>query len=373
MRYLESFILKDLSRKMVLVAGPRQCGKTTMVKNLLRSQGSGVYLNWDYSDDQKTILKHLWSESDKLIIFDELHKYPKWKNLLKGYYDHYKEKHHFLVTGSARLDVYKRGGDSMLGRYHYYRLHPFTLDELPPKISSQDAFNRLMSVGGFPEPFLEFDEREARRWREERYDRIIRDDIRDLENIKDVQNMALLLRLLRERVGGTIVVSNLAQDLKISPITVAKWIDIFEKMYLVFKVGAYSKNLPRALQKPFKVYFFDNADVIGDKGAVFENLCANHLLKRCHFWQDHTGEQWELKFLRDKEGHEVDFVLLKDGKIEELIEAKFSDSTISSGLKYFTQRLETKRSVQIVADQKKYFKKDGYECIHPIEYFKKVW
>ena len=230
MRTITPFIVKDLTKKMVFIGGPRQVGKTTLAKELLNKHFSGKYYNWDRANDKKSILAEDWSNEDRLLIFDEIHKYPKWKNLIKGLYDTQNEQHSFLVTGSARLDIYRRGGDSLLGRYHYWRLHPFTLDEIPIKLKKLDAFNRLLNLGGFPEPFLDNDAREARRWREERYDRIIRDDIRDLENIKDIQSMGLLLQLLRERVGGLIVVSNLAQDLQVSPTTVAKWIEIFERM-----------------------------------------------------------------------------------------------------------------------------------------------
>lgn len=370
MRAIVPFLKKDLEKKMVFIGGPRQCGKTTLAKALLSATGSGLYLNWDREKDRKKILQEEWSDDEQLLIFDELHKYPKWKNLIKGLYDTSGDRHRFLVTGSARLDIYRRGGDSLLGRYHYWRLHPFTLDELPVlSIEPEEAFRRLMRVGGFPEPFLANDEREARRWREERYDRIIRDDIRDLENVKNIQQMSVLLQLLRERVGGTIVVSNLATDLQVSPLTVAKWIEIFERMYLIFTLRPYTKNLPRSLLKPFKVYFFDNADVIGDEGARFENLVATHLLKRCHFLQDYSGEKWELGFLRNKEKQEVDFIVLQDGKIRELIEAKWSDSSISPALRYYGEKLKAPGLLQLVGTGGKKFTKDGTRVLSPVDYF----
>ncbi len=355
---------------MVFLGGPRLVGKTTLAKEIL-DNSNGHYFNWDRSTDRKKILSENWNDSEALLIFDEIHKFPKWKNLVKGIYDTQKEKHQFLITGSARLDIFRRGGDSLLGRYHYWRLHPFSLDELPKKLSKSEAFKRLMKVGGFPEPFLDNNEREARRWREERYDRIIRDDIRDLDNVKDIQSMSLLLQLLRERVGGMIVVSNLAQDLQVSSATVSKWIEIFEKMYLIFTIRTYTKNLPRSLTKPFKVYFFDNGDVIGEEGAVFENFVASHLLKMCHFKQDYTGEKWELAYLRDKEQHEVDFIILRDGKIVELIETKFSDKNISSSLIYFGEKLKAPKITQIVANFHSTQTRNKLQLTNPIEYFVK--
>jgi predicted AAA+ superfamily ATPase len=370
MRYLTPYILQDLRKKMVFLGGPRQVGKTTLAKEFIIKNVTGKYFNWDRIADQKAILNESWVDQENLLIFDELHKYPKWKNLIKGFYDTQKDIHQFLVTGSARLDVFRRGGDSLLGRYHYWRLHPFSLTELPKGISMEQGFKRLLMVGGFPEPFLDNDEREARRWREERYEKIIKDDIRDLENIKDIQSMGLLLHLLRERVGGMIVVSNLARDLQVSPVTVAKWIEIFERMYLIFTVKPYTKNVPRSISKPFKVYFFDNADVIGDEGARLENLIANHLLKHCHFEQDYRGEKWELCFLRDKEHREVDFVVLKDKNIQELIEVKWGDKLLSKNLIYFSEKLKVPRSVQIVGESKTSSTKGNLTITNPIHYFK---
>ncbi|MBP9681950.1 MAG: ATP-binding protein [Bacteriovorax sp.] len=369
MRYLKPYIIKDLKKKMVFIGGPRQSGKTTLAKDILKEFKDGLYLNWDRTNDKKKILSEDWSKEEQLLVFDEIHKYPKWKNLIKGYYDSFKDDHQFIVTGSARLDLYKRGGDSLLGRYHYWRLHPFDLTEIPIKISKEEAFRRLLNLGGFPEPFLDNDEREAKRWREERYNRIIKDDIRDLENIKNIQQMSMLLTLLRERVGGLIVVSNLAQDLQVSPVTVAKWIEIFEKMYLIFTVKSYTHKLPRAISKPFKVYFFDNADVIGDQGAKFENLVATHLLKKCHFHQDYTGEKMELWFLRDKEHHEADFLLTNENKIVDIIETKWSDTAVSSSLLYFAEKLKSPSATQIVGELKKDSTKNNFKLRSAISYF----
>ena len=226
-----------------------------------------------------------------------------------------------------------------------------------------------MSVGGFPEPFLENDPRNARRWQQERLQRVVREDIRDLEPVRDVGTLALLLDLLRERVGGLLVISNLAQDLQTTSQSIKAWLDIFERMYLTFVVRPYTKSLPRAVVKPPKVYFFDNQDVRGDDGARFENLVANHLLKRLHFEEDYTGRRCELHYIRDKEGREVDFAIVRDGVLEELIEAKYSDSSLSRHLKYYTEKLRPVRSTQIVATLKEPFDQDGIRVTGPLTYF----
>ena len=345
-------------------------GKTTLAKAILAGHfPDGRYLNWDFDEDRQDILRKRWRTDNSLLIFDELHKFPKWKGWIKGIYDVSHDLHSFLITGSARLDVYRRGGDSLLGRYHYWRLHPFTLDEIPKGISPKDAFKRLMTLGGFPEPFLEGDERMTRRWRRERFDRVLREDIRDLEPVRDIQLLGLFLDLLRHRVGGLVVLSNLAGDLEISPKTAKAWLETLERMYLVFSVRPYTKSLPRAVRKPPKVYFFDNGDVLGDDGARFENLVATSLLKRVHYIEDSQGYKCELQYIRDKEGREVDFAIVKEGVLEELIEVKYSDDAISRPLSYYTERLKPKKATQIVAGIKRPYDKGGIRVTDPVSYF----
>ena len=377
MRYITSHILDDLRKKMVFVGGPRQVGKTTLAKAILsKNFPAGIYLNWDYDEDRQDILQKRWSDENDLLIFDELHKFPRWKSWIKGIYDVSHEIHSFLITGSARLDIYRRGGDSLMGRYHYWRLHPFTLDEIPNGFSSKDAFNRLMTVGGFPEPFLDGDEREARRWRRERFDRVIREDVRDLESVRNIQLLSMFLDLLRHRVGGLVRLSNIASDIQISPKTAKSWLEVLERMYLVFSVRPYTKSLPRAVLKPPKVYFFDNGDVLGDEGVRFENLVATSLLKRLHFLEDRDGYCYELRYIRDKEGREVDFAVLKDGHLEELIEAKYSDDSISRHLQYYAERLKPEKATQIVAKIRRPYDKGRIKIIDPISYFQnnnKMW
>ncbi len=371
MRYIYENIKKDLERKMVFIGGPRQVGKTTLSKSLLETDfPNGVYFNWDFDDDRRDMLARKWKRDSDLIIFDELHKYPKWKNWIKGIYDVSNNDNRFLVTGSARLDIYRRGGDSLMGRYHYWRLHPFGFDEIPKGMTEKESFKRLMRVGGFPEPFLDGDEREARRWRRERFDRVLREDIRDLGSVKNISLLQLFLDQLRHRVGSLIVMSNLAGDIQVSPKTASSWLDILEKMYLVFAVRPYTKNLPRAIQKPPKVFFFDNGDVIGDEGAVFENLVASHLLKRIQYLEDREGYRYELRYLRDKEGREVDFVVLRDGIIEELIEVKFSDDSVSKHLKYYAEKLNPEKATQILAKLRKPYSSGKIDVVRPFDYFK---
>lgn len=363
MRYLTPWITQDLKRKMVFLGGPRQCGKTTLAQSITKEVKNSIYLNWDDERHRKEILGRKWLKSNSLIVLDELHKFKRWKSWIKGVYDTERADRTFLVTGSARLDVYRRGGDSLLGRYHYWRLHPFTLSEIPEGLSVSDAFERLMAVGGFPEPFLLGDEREARRWRRDRLERVVRDDIRDLENIRDIRTLELLIDLLRSRVGGPIVVKNLAEDLQVSQPTVKHWLEVLEKMYLIFLVYPYSHQLPRAILKPPKVYFYDTGDVQGDAGARFENLVATHLLKSMHFLEDRDGHRFHLRYLRDKEGREVDFVLLKEKKVCELVEVKWADEQISPSLSYYKNKLKITQTTQVIGKQIRPFERDGVRVI----------
>lgn len=373
MRLIAPYIEADLRRKMVFVGGPRQVGKTTLALQMLTdARHRGLYLNWDSLKDRKRILTGEWSDEDQLLIFDEIHKFKKWKTLVKGYYDTEKTKHKFLVTGSARLDTYQRGGDSLLGRYHYWRLHPFTLYDFPPKFTRTEAYKRLFSVGGFPEVFLDNNEREARRWREDRSRRILQEDVRDIEQVQQMDLMELLLDHLRDRVGSTLSVSNLAQEVGVSPVTAAKWLKIFEKMYLIFIVRGYDKKITRAVHKPIKVYFYDNAEVRGDESVIFENLVASHLLKRNHFIQDYHGHVMELFYVKDKNQREVDFLITINRRPTELIECKWSDVTVAKNLVSFAELLKVDSATQIVANAAKTKTKGHLQIVSPIDYFKSL-
>ena len=369
-RYLQPFINQDLQKKMVFLGGPRQVGKTTLVKALCQDAfAHGEYFNWDLDDDRRAIMNKSWRRNSPLIIFDELHKYPRWKSWIKGIYDTKPTHQQYLVTGSARLDVYRRGGDSLMGRYHYWRLHPFTLDELPANVSPQTGYERLLRLGGFPEPFIMNDEREAKRWRRERFDRILREDVRDLTQIREIQLLYLFTTALCDRVGQLTTLSNIAQDLQISPKTAKAWLALIERLYIAFPIYPFTKNIPRSIQKPPKVYFYDNADTQVDEAARLENLVATTLLKRLHFIEDYFGKRCQLHYIRDRDQREVDFVTVIDNHIEELIEVKLSNHEISTSLKYYAEKLKPRRAIQLVGKLHRSYDHHGIRVIHPIEYF----
>lgn len=376
-RYLKQDVIRDLKRKMVFLAGPRQCGKTTFALDLLAEQQSPgsdfqCYFNWDDDSDRKALLERKFPPEKSVLVFDEIHKFKRWKNWIKGIFDKNKLLYSILVTGSARLDVYRRGGDSLLGRYHLWRLHPIGFDEIPADIDSTEALRRLMTLGGFPEAFLNGDEREARRWRRDRLQRVLRDDVRDLENVRDISTLELFVAALRTRVGGLVTLSNIAADLQVAPKTLKAWLLVLERMYVVFTIYPYTKGLARSLQKPPKIFFYDTGDVDGDNGARFENLVGTQILKRYQYLEDRDGYEYGVHYLRDKDKREVDFLIVKEGKPHLLLEAKWNDQEISPTLRYYAQKLKPKHVVQVVGELKQGYQKDGIRVVSAASYFAKL-
>ena len=361
-RYLTPFIIKDLKDKMVFIGGPRQVGKTTLCRNIIAKHfKSPSYFNWDNRGDRKIITVSAWPADAELLIFDEIHKYRQWKGLIKGEYDKLKDKYKFLVTGSARLDLYRRGGDSLQGRYHYYRLHPFTLAELERidfkgsvgselqirEKSYQKSFSALDTFGGFPEPFMKQDVRELRRWHNEKIERMFREDILDVQAIRDIGNMKLLSDILPSRAGSLLSINSLREDLGVSFRAASHWIDILEAFYYHFRVYPFTAKKIRSLKKEPKLYLWDWSEV-EDEAARFENLIASHLLKLAHFITDYEGYKAELYFLRDVDKREVDFLITVDGKPWFAVEVKLNDTSVSPHLLYFTGKLNIPYSYQVV-------------------------
>jgi predicted AAA+ superfamily ATPase len=373
MRYLTPHIVEDLKKKMVFLTGPRQSGKTTLAKYILEKTNSGLYLNWDDIEHRHKTLKRLWVDEDSLLIFDEIHKYSKWKNLIKGIYDTQKDKHQFFVTGSARLDVYKKGQDSLLGRFFTWRLHPLCLSELKHffKSSSKDNLNAIMTLGGFPEPFFEGSPTFAKRWRKEKQRLVFRQDIQELESIRDISILELFHLELSKRVSSEIALSNIARDLEIAPKTAKSWLNILEKTFSVFVIHPYAQKISKAITKFPKVYFYDNGEVLADDGAKFENLVATHLLKKIHYLEDLSGDTYELNYLRDKVGHEIDFIILKNKKPIILIEAKLTETNRSKSFYFYKERLKITKCVQLVMNLDRPTTKDDILVISATDWLSK--
>lgn len=344
-RYLEAFIKKDLQEKIVLLSGPRQVGKTTLSRQLgLRYD----YLNYDAAPDRKTMSAREWDRKAEVIIFDEIHKMKKWKAWIKGVYDTEGIHPALLVTGSARLDVFRKGGDSLSGRYFAHRLCPFTVKEASAFMDSSEALTRIIALGGFPEPFLKNDPEFARRWRRSHLDTVLREDLLDLERVRDIKSLEILVDILRQRVGSPVSFSSLAGDLQVSPHTVKHWLQILENLYMIFPVRPYHRNIARSILQESKYFFYDTGAVEGDDGARLENAVAVSLLAELNYHEDITGERTALCTLRDKEKREVDFLTLVAGQPRHLIEVKLKEAAFSKHLYHFKRFLPNVEAVQLV-------------------------
>jgi len=349
-RQLAENIRHDLGRKLVVITGARQAGKTTLARQLMAGFENAQYLNWDVPADRTLIAGNAWSPKSGLVVFDEIHKMKEWKSFLKGAWDGRSPGQAMLVTGSARMDTFRQGGESLAGRYFNWRLHPFSVRELveTQRISPADALSLLLERGGFPEPCLANSATDADRWRAQYATDLIREDVLDFSRVHEVRTLQLLFTMLRERVGSPIKVSALAQSLQVSPSTAARYLDILEALYIVFRVTPWHRDVSRSLLKEAKVYFSDSGLVIGDAGAKLENAVAAMLLKHCHHRQDAEGKAVALHTIRDKERHEIDFVLTEGDTVTDLIEVKRADPVPSAYLHRMAQRFTSARALQVV-------------------------
>ncbi|GIL18838.1 MAG: ATPase [Oligoflexia bacterium] len=338
----------------MFIGGPRQVGKTTLSLEFLKPKSvkNPAYLNWDRSTDKSLILKDELPLQHPVLVLDEIHKYRHWRNLVKGLYDKHKEDTQFLVTGSARLDYFRKGGDSLLGRYRYFRLHPFSLMELNSRPTISDL-KQLLKFGGFPEPLFSESEAEHRLWQKERVVKVVQEDLRDLETVKDTSLMLLLAEMLVLRVGAPLSLKSLEEDLHVSQPTIHRWVDIFSNLYYCFQISPYGAPRIRAVKKLQKVYLWDWSQVEED-GFRFENLVASHLLKYCHFIEDTEGHDMELRYLRDTDGREIDFVVLKNKKPIFAVECKTGDKSLSPHIEYFRERTSIPEFYQVHMRDKDY-------------------
>ena len=362
------------AHKIALVSGPRQCGKTTLARMLLDRRKVRVYRNWDqlafrreWARNPSSVVPQANDRDVPLVVLDEIHKERRWKRNLKGIYDTMESPCDFLVTGSARLNVYRKGSDSLLGRHYAFRLHPFSLREMErpdvlapnsmleslfsradnPRRSARDNLSALMNYGPFPQPLADRDTRRLNLWRRSREQLIIREDLRDLSRLPELERIEMMTSLLPERVGSLFSLSSLARDLETSVPKIKRWAAYLKDLYYLFEITPYSRRIPRSLRREGKIYLWD-CGAVRSEAARFENLVALHLLKTCHFWTD-TGEgDYELFFLRNKEKQEIDFLIVRDGAPWLPVEVKMSGSEVSPNWSRFAPMLPCKRGLQIV-------------------------
>lgn len=354
-------------RQMIFVVGPRQVGKTTLCKELVSEY---EYFNWDNQDHRTLIISgpgkigeeiglNKLQEKHKTVIFDEIHKYSKWKEFLKGFFDVYGDNTKIIVTGSSKLDVFKRGGDSLMGRYFLYRLHPLSIREIvkpelsddeihPPLPIDKERFDSLYKFGGFPEPFLKTNMRFSNRWKNLRKQQLFYEDIRDTTRVQEIYQIELLAEIMKSQTGQLTNYSNLAHKVRVSVDTIRRWIKILESLYYCFTIQPWSSNISRSLLKQPKIYLWDWSQ-IDDTGAKMENFVASHLLKAVHWWIDNGFGEYNLYFLRDKDKREVDFLVVKNQKPWFLVEVKLDQQkSVSKNLIYFQKQVKAPHAFQAV-------------------------
>lgn len=378
-RIYEPLVQKHLQqyKQMLFISGPRRVGKTTISLESKNLTQDFLYLNWDNQEHRQIIVSggksiHGMLNLDKLqtkktpkpiVVFDEIHKYRKWKNFLKGFFDTYGEQTHIIVTGSSRLNIFVKGGDSLMGRYFPYRIHPFSVAECvstdliaqeirQPKIIDSKLFQALFEFGGFPEPLSKKDRQFFNRWKRLRKEQLFREDIRDLTRIQESSQLEILADLIQQQAAQLVNYSNFANKIHVSNDTIRRWFNILNSFYYCFTIKPWTKNISRSLLKEPKVYLWDWSD-ISDIGAKTENFIASHLLKAVHFWTDCGFGDYDLYFLRDKEKREADFLVTKDRKPWFIVEAKHSsNSALSKSLFVFQQQTKAHHAFQVAFDMK---------------------
>ncbi|MBL7662465.1 ATP-binding protein [bacterium] len=362
-RYLEQIITTDAlaQNKMAFISGPRQVGKSTLAKSILKQQLENYFL-YEHEEFRRAWSKSpesaIATRSSNTIVLDEIHKDRLWKRKLKGLYDQHGEKIKFIVTGSARLDLYKKGSDSLLGRYLPYRLHPLTVAETNNPISVKELFTRsnlkypledLLNLGGFPEPLLTGKHELAARWSRLRLDQLIIGDSRDILNISDIQAFGVLADLLPLRVGSLLSIEALREDVGKAYATVRSWAQVLETLYYSFTIKPWAQKIARSLKAQPKLYLYDILRIPqGNTSQRLENLTALHLLKLCNYWTDTAQGEFNLHFIRDKQDREVDFIIVKDKQPWMLIECKSNTTSPAKNLLYFKNLLNPQYSLQLV-------------------------
>lgn len=374
-------------RQMVFISGPRQVGKTTTSLEASSESPIHYYFNWDNEDHRTLIIEgpakiaevaklDVMRPSLPILVFDEIHKYRNWKRFLKGFFDTYEKKCRIIVTGSARLDIYKRGGDSLMGRYFLYRIHPLSVREIinpnlptqeiqkPQNINSSD-YKALLTFGGFPEPYLKHSKPFFNHWKRLRIDQLFKEDLRDLSRVQEISQIQLLAEILQEEASHALNHSVLAGKIKVSLPTLQRWIELLKNLYFCFTIQPWSKKVSRSLVKEPKIYLWNWA-LIEDMGARLENLVASHLYKAVQFWTDLGFGDFGLYYLRDKDKREVDFLVVKNGKPWFLVETKASGNHgISRWLYYYQEQLKVPHAFQLGFDLP-YVDRDCFEIKEPV-------
>lgn len=396
-RFLEEVVfLPQFGRQMRFIAGPRQCGKTTIAVNKLKEEGTeSFYYNWD----RQQVRKRYRTEADMLetdlagrskkgkiwVCFDEIHKMPKWKNILKDVFDTHEDKVNFIITGSARLDVMRKAGDSLLGRYFMFRLNPLMMAEvlgrkiqhIMPENKPADYVDKLLSntkaetgtmddflsLSAFPEPLLSGNRVAAAKWHDNYFEKVTKEELRDVSAIRNLEWVINLLYMLPSRIGSPLSLESLRQDLEVNYATVKNYMNYLALTYAVFQLQPFYENIKKSIKKEKKAYFH-NYFLVDNEAARFENFIALELKARIDLWNDATADKYGLFYLRTRDKKETDFLITKNKKPYVMFEAKLSDTAIEAHHRANSAALGNIPFVQLVK-QKGVLRADGknFYCV----------
>ena len=363
------------ANKMIFLTGPRQVGKTTFAKMWLESIGSeDTYFNWDdpsvmmeYKRNPlyfRNVIDEKIKNRPVPLVFDEIHKHTAWRDILKGLFDTNRERMRLLVTGSSHLGFVRKSGDSLVGRYFSYEMFPIGLPEVMGDFSyllqderpltdgdyvtrlareadakaAIDGLEQLLTLGGFPEPFLKGSDRFHRRWQNDYKALLTKEEVRDFSRIQDIRGLETMVEILPTKIGSNLSIPSLVDVLDVSHKTIKNWIDVLHGVYLVFTISPWHRNIKRSIIKEKKLYFFE-WPLVFDSGLRFENLLAVNLRRMAVRFTETGLGNFEVFYIRDKEKREVDFALVKDNKPVALFEAKESDLNISKSGRFYSRKL----------------------------------
>jgi len=356
-------------RHMVFLAGPRQVGKTMLAQRWLEKRRcQDLYFNWDDVSTRRAYLadSRFFESSarslgvrDPWIVFDEIHKRNNWRDILKGVYDVFRDEFRFLITGSARLDLFPRSDDSLVGRYNLFHMMPLNVREVTHKqllpcflqeaepqklykafgeqISSSlpleitDAWDTLWRHGPFPEPFLKQNDRFSRKWHQDYFSLVLRQDLKDTSRVVEIDKIENLLLLFPSRVASPLSMANLARELEVAHTTVKSWLEQLKRLYLLFPVSPWTQNISRVLRKGNKWYFLDWY-YVPDGPARLENVVATYLQRACLALTDMGYGNFTLHYIRTLEKKEIDFVVAADKRPILTVEVKSGDTLLSKTL-----------------------------------------
>ncbi len=370
-RCVETYAFDEMltARHMVFLAGPRQVGKTRLAKQFLKTKKCGkLYYNWDdiltrqaYLSDSRFFESQARSTDtkDPWIVFDEIHKRNRWRDILKGVYDIFHEDFRFLITGSARLDLFRSSGDSLVGRYNLFHMMPLSINEvslqkktscflmennfnasfdvfkndvLPsnkPEIT--DAFKALLVHGPFPEPFIKQNDRFCRKWHQDYISLLVREDLRDISKVTELDRIENLLFLLKPRIMSPLSMPNLGNELEAAHTTIKNWLEQLKRLYLIFPVTPWTKKVSRGLKKAKKWYFLNW--YYAPKGpARLENMVGSYLYRTCLGLTDMGYGNFSLHYIRTLDKKEIDFIIAKDNTPVLAVEVKSGSTALSKEL-----------------------------------------